>query len=221
MAGRGQANSERTKSRTGLSRNAFIITSEFYKKEGNGRSIVLFCNPSSVSWSIPIRGAIQKTHSGEVYHTWKVKNRKTYYDYPTLNFTFQTGNMMPVQVKDTPGNDQSTVIVSEGANNFYDFLEFVDQDRLFEDRGSMRTNYQQITYYSQTFTGMVLRGFFTPEGITFEDSAEDPFNKTWSAPFIVYDTSPKFYSASGLRSLFSQIGFQQDKNQGATSNISF
>lgn len=194
-------------SRNGVPRTPFIMTTKLWRKTNN--YLTWFCNPSDCSWKIPLRGAEQLTKTGRVTHNWFDPVRKTFYDEPEITFSFQSGNIFPVFAP--PPNDAGTKpVISEGLNNFYVFIEMVQQARQLDD-GS--TNTVIIWYNSMIFPNLVLEGMFKPEGISFNDSAESPHQVTnWSATFTVYKTVPSFFSASELIDTFNRVGFIRSKS---------
>ena len=52
-------------------------------------AIVWYANPKSVDWTINQRGSEAKTKSGTVLHIWRDRLRRTDFDDPKINITFQ------------------------------------------------------------------------------------------------------------------------------------
>lgn len=78
---------------TNALRSPMVVTTRKWIR--NNKYIVLWVNPSEMSWNMPRRETVTKTAAGAVRNTWRNRFRGTYYDEPMLNITFQTGNIMP------------------------------------------------------------------------------------------------------------------------------
>lgn len=103
------------------------------------------------------------------------------------------------------GPEDERVTVPPGLDNFYEFLQLVDEQKILE---SGDINYCYIIYNSRIFPNMTLAGLFTPEGASWTDSAGDPNQVNgWSATFTVYDSYPRLNDKSGLVRLFEDAGW--------------
>jgi len=156
------------------------------------RAIKFRVNPSDVSWSMTQRSQEQKTKAGTVLHVWNDRDRQSYFDEPVITLNLQTGNILPVRnIVDSP-----IPPVPEGLCNFYEFMSLVDEVKVLEDG---RANLVYIDYNSLIFPRIRLWGFFTPNGISFSDKANDPAQVTaWTASFTVYKSYPKLGRAISL-----------------------
>lgn len=179
----------------------FIITTE--SMAADGRYLVFWSSPSNTQWSFPMRGAEQQTRSGTVYHSWRNGSRDSFFDEPSISFTFQAGNIMPVRVREgslsEPGSPNvkppETVSLPGGLLDFYEFFEILNQPKILSDG---RPNFVFISYHSLVFPEIFLRGFFTPEGLSFTDDSQNPANLTWTATFKVRSTEPPFWDSAQL-----------------------
>lgn len=180
-------------------RSPWILSTKWWLRQGI--YISLYVNPLEASWSMPRRETMVKTKAGTVRNVWRNRYRKSSYDEFTINFTFQAGNIMPGQPygefedKDTRLANPS---VPNGLNNFYSFLEMIDQPALL----GTEENRHIIYYRSRTFPRLYMEGFFAPEPITFSDSATNGNTIQWSHSFIVYKTSPKINKSSDMARVY-------------------
>jgi hypothetical protein len=78
---------------------------------------------------------------------------------------------------------------SNGIVNFYDFMKLVDAPKI-TTFGEL--NWVYIHYKSNLFPDLVLKGMFDSKGVHFTDSSQSPNQvMSWTADFIVYDSSPR------------------------------
>lgn len=176
-----------------------IITTE--NLAAQDRYLVFWSGPSNTQWSFPMRAAQQQTRSGTVLHTWRNSSRQTFFDEPTVTFTFQAGNIMPVRVaQGTPAEGGSKVIseaisLPPGLLDFYDFFEILNQPKILSDG---RPNFVFIAYHSLVYPEIFMRGFFNPEGLQFTEDSQNPANLSWSAGFKIRSTEPPFWNSHQL-----------------------
>lgn len=164
-------------------------------------------NPSECSWQVPLRSAITKTHGGAVHHEIQQLDRFTLssftrFDLPVLNISFQAGIITAGGYNDI-GNGDLPNITPHGITNFYDFLSLLDQPNLTPDG---QPNYVNINYVSPVHGARViwLRGFFSDDGVSWTESAENPNTITnWGASFLVCSSSPPL---NQLRQAFQAVG---------------
>lgn len=151
----------------------------------NGSSFVWKCNPSDVSWSIAQRSTHVKNMLGTVLHVWPDSGRGTFYDEYILSMRFQSGSIIPLT-----NNKGSTYSINPGLDNFYQFLQLVDAPKL---TATGLINLVKINYTSNIFGEITLSGMFDSKGISFSDDSSSPNQiNSWTADFIVYDTTPRF-----------------------------
>jgi hypothetical protein len=182
------------KNSLGFIRVPFAMTCNTWEKRGE--YLLWSTNPGSVTWNLSQRVSEQKNRMGTVQHVWKDNYRDTYFDEPVLDISFQSGSLYPVR------NVNGEFEISSGLSNFYKFLQLVDEDKL-DDYG--RANMVHIMYTSGIFPSMTLSGTFTSEGLSWTDTADDPFNiSDWRARFIVKSTSPKI-NRKGYSQLISSF----------------
>lgn len=173
-----------------------IITTEALALQG--RYLIFWSGPSNTQWTFPMRGAQQQTRSGTIYHSWKDGSRKTYFDEPSVSFTFQAGNIMPVRTTSIDKNSPADVIgLPPGLLDFYDFFEILDQPKILSDG---RPNFVLIAYHSLIYPEIFMRGFFNPEGLQFSEDAQNPANLTWTSTFKIRSTEPNFWNKEQLLS---------------------
>ncbi len=163
--------------------------------DGSPRRAIKFrINPSDVSWSMAQRSQEQKTKAGTVLHVWNDRDRQSYFDEPVITLNLQTGNILPVQSIVEPGFSPPSV--PEGLCNFYEFMALVDEVKVLDDG---RANLVYIDYNSLVFPRIRLWGFFTPNGISFSDRADNHAQvNDWTASFTVYKSQPKLGRAISL-----------------------
>jgi len=177
-----------------------IITTESLAVQG--RYILFWSGPSNTQWNFPMRAAQQQTRSGTITHVWRNGSRSTFFDEPTVSFTFQAGNIMPVRIgqevlQKSNGNvtSQQAVSLPPGLLDFYDFFDILNQPKILRDG---RPNFVFIAYHSLVYPEIFMRGFFTPEGLSFSEDASNPATLSWNATFKIRSTEPPFYSAQRL-----------------------
>ena len=176
----------------------FIITTESFAREG--RYIIFWAGPSSVSWNFPMRTSQQQTRSGTILHTWRSSKRGTLFAEPEVTCSFQAGTIMPVRLrrKETEGGltiAGEIAALPQGLFDFYEFFDLMDEKKILPDG---RPNFVMINYHSLVYPDLFMRGLFTPNGITFTDNSSDPSNLTWNATFKVRSTAPQFNRSSQL-----------------------
>ena len=95
--------------------------------------------------------------------------------------------------------------VPPGLDNFYEFLALVDEQKIL-DNGDV--NYCYIIYNSRMFPNITLAGLFTPDGVTWTDTSDDPNQvNAWTANFTIYDSYPRIHDPETLRNFFRFEGF--------------
>lgn len=100
--------------------------------------------------------------------------------------------------------------VPPGLGNFYEFLSLVDEQKIL-DGGDI--NFVYIIYNSRVFPSITLAGLFTPEGVSWTDSSDDPNQvNSWTANFTVYDSFPKLHDLNALTRFFQTAGFGRVSN---------
>lgn len=181
-----------------------IITTESFAQQG--RYILFWSGAENTQWSFPMRAAQQQTRSGTILHMWRDNSRSTFFDEPQVTFTFQSGNILPVRLREQGQIDTAaggvpvfmeTVTLPPGLLDFYDFFDLLNEEKILSDG---RPNFVYIVYHSLVFPEIFLRGFFTPEGFSFTDSSQDPASITWTATFKIRSTEPPFYRGRALMS---------------------
>lgn len=190
-------------------RRGFILTSDLWMLED--KALVLHAGPAEVQWTIPMRASSEDIKGGRAHYAQSREtygSSKTYFNLPTVQFTFQTGNILPIAV------DNTVAETPYGLQDFYYFMQLVNQDPLIPEvesaRGSDREgshNYIWVFYTSLQFPQLVLRGYIEPEGLSWTDSAEAPNSFTWSAGMAVYSSTPEFWEADDLLSAYADFDF--------------
>lgn len=166
-------------------------------KFANGQSYMSWwVNPNECQWKMATRTTVEKIAGGVVHHEWPQTGMGTNasftgsrFDQPTVSFAFQSGII-------TEGGYGDVSLLGTGPNpglgNFFDFLDLLDRPDVLPD-GS--PNYINILYSTPLFgkRGIYLQGFFSEEGVSWTDSAENPNQiMSWGATFIVYNSQPSF-----------------------------
>jgi len=182
-----------------------VITTEAFASQG--RYIVFWSGPSNTSWKFELRAATEQTKSGTILHYWRDRSRAAFFDEPSVTFTFQTGNIMPVRFRDV-ANKSESIFLPPGLLDYYDFFDLLNQPKILPDG---RPNFVFIAYHSLLYPEILLRGFFTPSGLSITESAENPAGLSWSSTFKVRSTEPPFWSSAQLISSWNSAS-------GATSS---
>lgn len=174
-------------------------------------SFSLWINPSECSWRVPLRVSIEQIQGGAVHHEWDSTGiggqQPKKLDQATINFTFQSGNLIPRGHMDVSSFDVSTgapgldqPMLPAGLGNFYDFINLLNQPNLTSDG---LPNYVVIDYISMIFPSMRLKGFFSQEGVQWNDSSDNPLGITsWGATFVVFESSPELFDRGALTSVY-------------------
>lgn len=167
----------------GYKRVPFTMTCSSWQKRAEPKYIVWKVNPGDTAWTLGQRSSEQKTRMGTVLHVWKDNIRGTYYDEPILDINFQSGSIMPVR-----SENGQVYRINTGLKNFYEFLSLVDEQKINADGTA---NMIHITYSSNIFPVMVLSGLFSPEGTSWNDTSQEPYDVSgWRARFTVRKTYP-------------------------------
>jgi hypothetical protein len=172
-------------------RVGFVLTSDLWRQED--RALVLHAGPASASWSLALRAQneenkagharyAQARHAGHGNHD---DPSLTYFDLPKVQFQFQAGNILPIP------EFQNEVSLAYGLQDFYKFFELLNQPPLIPaGQYEGKHNYTWVFYTSLHFPQVTLKGYFDPEGLTWEDNAEAPTTLTWNASFLAHEMSP-------------------------------
>jgi hypothetical protein len=170
-----------------------------------GEYIKCFINPSDTAWNITRRETFTKTGSGFVRNTWRNKHRDTYFDNYTINFTFQTGNLMPsaANLIDLSSPEKLLLLAKSpglppGLDNFYKFLSLIDQTSL----NGTGANYHVIVHHTRLFPQVWIEGFFDPQGPNWAESSESGNSARWNCPFMVHRTVPKLSNYQLMRAVY-------------------
>lgn len=160
-----------------------------------GRHLLFWAGPKTVQWKFQQRGSMQQTRGGHIAHYWKDAARNTFFDNPSIDFTFQTGSLLPLFGSQRDNFDGSRKL-PPGLVDYYDFFGILDESKVL---ATGRPNYVIITYQSLLYPNIVLRGFFEPEvAMTVSEDASRPASITWNATFRLKDSTPKFYNSQDL-----------------------
>jgi hypothetical protein len=190
-------------------RKAFILTSDLWQRDGvdstskkrEPAALLLHAGPSEAQWSVAIRASTEDTKGGRAHYMQSRPlggPRQTYFNLPTVTFTFQTGNILPIpleSVKQTSDTGQVVpvkgVAVPYGLQDFYYFMQLINQPPIMPSgQNEGKHNYLWVYYSSLQFPNIVLKGFIEPEGVSWSDTADAPNSFTWSATMAVYESSP-------------------------------
>lgn len=191
--------------------------------------IWFWVNPSECSWRTPLRTSIDQVQGGAMHYEWgqigSPYEQSQYYkfDQTTIAFTFQSGNIIPnsdvdiATAKDhglgqhnafnRPSDDAPFLNkrVPAGLGNFYDFLELLNEPNILAN-GS--PNFVVIEYVSMIFPSVTLYGFFSQEGVSWSDSADNPLGvASWAANFIVCYSYPALWNKKVFNSLYLENMF--------------
>jgi len=164
--------------------------------------IECWANPAATSWTAPRREAIQKVRSGSVRYSWRKRARdgskkksETYYDEIPVQFTFQTGNIYTNPAGSFGGE------VPPGLDDFYLFLRLLNMPKLMD---SGRENWHIVVHTSPIFPNITLKGWFTPDGVSWAETAEGGFGLQWNATLEVHYATPSLWALDELRAKFAE-----------------
>lgn len=180
-------------------RKSFILTSDLWQRES--KALLLHAGPSEVQWSVAIRASTEDTKGGRAHYMQSrplEEGRQTYFNLPTVSFTFQTGNILPIPLESVAlASDTNQVVpvkgvaVPYGLQDFYYFMQLINQPPIMPSGlNEGKHNYLWVYYSSLQFPNIVLKGFIEPEGISWSDTADAPNSFTWSASMAVYESVP-------------------------------
>jgi hypothetical protein len=175
-----------------------IITTDQQVTLGDrGKYILFWSGPQNTTWTFQQRGVTQQTRTGYIAHYWLDNKRTTFFDDPSVSFTFQTGNIMPVREAVRADGTASLIFLPPGLLDYYDFFSLLDEPKILS---SGRPNFVNIVYHSLLYPTILLRGFFEPESpITVTEDAQKPASVTWAATFRVSQSNPPLHDGSKLR----------------------
>lgn len=179
-----------------------IITTDFRVSTSTGSNsqpskttrdhLVFWSSPKNTVWEFNQRGTIQQTRAGHIAHFWRDDKRSTFFDNPSITFTFQTGNIQPLSIESRLLN-----ILPPGLLDYYEFFSLLDEQKILSDG---RPNYVNIVYNSLLYPNILLRGFFDPQFmISVQEDSTKPAQVTWSAKFILKESTPSFNDATKLQ----------------------
>lgn len=176
-----------------------VIVDDFGRPRNPFQAIILHINPSEAQFGQGIRGAESKNKSGTVLYTWRDPKRKTFFDEPTVTLTFHTGNMLPFTymggVSNPSSADWAQKPIPRGLANYYRFMEILDDRKILPDG---RPNFVYITHSSRLYPKLTLVGFFTPEGVQIQETAQEPNQISWSATLNCRFTYPHLSDSRSL-----------------------
>lgn len=179
-----------------------IATQQWWADEQD-KIIWTWVNPKSMTWGMPLRGAVQKTKGGEVRFLWPrrhAKNKKKiYFDTFPVNIVFQSGNILTAIAQSTNLAGEHAGDVPPGLDDFYHFLELMNEPPLLDDGSD---NWHVISYNSPVFPSITLKGWFDPQSLSMAEEAEGVYGVQWSATMFVHTTTPPVWNATELRRMF-------------------
>lgn len=172
-----------------------IMTTDYQVSRGvEGKHILFWSGPANTSWTFAQRGTMQQSRTGTIAHYWRDGRRSTFFDEPSVTFTFQTGNIMPVRVSSEP-ND--LIFLPPGLVDYYDFFTMIDEEKILSDG---RPNLINIVYHSMLYPTVLLRGFFDPSSpLTITESANTPNQVTWEGTFRIKTSDPPLHNSEKLK----------------------
>lgn len=187
-------------------RFGFQITSDLWVKDG--LLLQLHAGPSEASWTLPLRASEEEVQSGHARYAQARKARQgdvAYFDTPTISFTFQSGNIIPLPQTTVESMKKKTPY---GLEDFYFFLQLVNQPPLIPsgpDEG--KHNYTWVRYTSLMFPSLLLKGYFAPDGVSFSDAADSPAGFQWTASFKVHEMSTDIWKGAQMVMDYSDFEF--------------
>jgi len=185
-----------------------IATQEQINSKGADHLLNFWVNPSECQWRVGTRTFIEPIAGGAIHHEWPSVplgiQSAGKFDQPVVNLSFQSGLIKPYGYQNIASED-AVKNIPPGLANFYDFLDILAAPNLLADGNP---NYVNIFYNSLMFPHMWLQGFFTPDGVQWTETAENPnMIQNWGASFIVFQSTPAL-TTSRLRDVFRRQGFR-------------
>lgn len=188
-------------------RVAFVLTSDLWSLQN--RALALHAGPMAADWSLALRAADEENKAGHARYA-QARNSHghgtqggedlTWFDFPRVSFQFQAGNMIPIQTF------QNEVNLPFGLQDFYLFLDLLNQPPILpEGVNEGKHNYTWVFYTSLQFPQITLRGYFEPEGVSWNDSADAPTLLNWNASFIVHEMSPNLWDTDELFNAYKEF----------------
>lgn len=140
-------------------------------------------NPNSIDWNFQGRGSANSGAKGRLINRFRANRNMGYFDMD-VSFQMQSGNML------TPDGS-----AAKGHITLFSILELMNEDVIFE--GGL--NYQTLKFNTHTFGYMEAKGFLAIEnGLTINESAEDPFRRQYTLVFQIFQTIPTITSKDQL-----------------------
>lgn len=167
-------------------------------------AIYFWVNPAQCQWRVATRTHIEKIQGGVVHHEFASMGIghqvPQVIDQPVINFSFQSGLISPNGTNDGNNFDDIEDSVPQGLGNFYDFVELLNQPNVTS--GGF-PNYVLIDYVSLMFPSLHLEGFFTEEGVQWDDSSDNPNHiGNWGASFMVFASQPDITQSEDLKNIW-------------------
>lgn len=190
----------------GRERVGFILTSDLWIEQNT--VLALHAGPSSANWSLALRAAEEENQSGHARYAMARKvgigaKNTVYFDVPRIDFTFQTGNILPIPFVEGPGGK-----MPHGLEDFYYFKSLLNQPPLIPSGSNEgKHNFTWVFYRSLMYPDMTLKGYFDPQGIAWADSTDSPAGFTWTATFIAHETDPALWDPDELASKYANFDF--------------
>jgi hypothetical protein len=190
-------------------RIGFVLTSDLWRQKN--QALALHAGPNAVDWSLALRAADEEMKAGHARYaqartlgTHGGGDSQTWFDFPKVSFQFQAGNTIPIQTF------QNEVKLPFGLEDFYNFFDLLNQPPILPTGGEDGSkegahNYVWVFYTSLQFPQVVLKGYFEPEGVSWNDDADSPTTLNWTASFIVHEMSPNLWDTSELVGAYKEF----------------
>ena len=159
------------------------------------RVVSCWINPSQITRNVSQRGSLQNVQGGVVRYRWRNRHRDTFYDDPSFEYTFNSGNILP-QRRDS----RATIMVPPGLDNFYLFKDLLDEPNKTEDG---KENFGIIYSATPAYPSLMVTGYFKPDAVSdVSESADNPWGVSWTAGFVVVNSTPSFFDVEQLRQAY-------------------
>ncbi len=186
-------------------RIGFVLTTDMWRLEG--KALALHAGPASADWSLALRAAEEETKAGRARYAQARQFTRashdqgsTFFDFPRVNFQFQGGNILPIQ------GFSNEVVRPPGLEDFYLFFELLNQPPLLPSgQYEGAHNFVWIFYTSLMFPQVTLKGYFDPNGLSWEDTADEPTMLRWTSEFLVYEMTPNLWDTDELYTAYSNF----------------
>jgi hypothetical protein len=183
--------------RVGEQTPGFVITTTMWIREENAKYLQFHAGPNRARWRLENRGSDEEIKDGMARYVQSrrsgtASNGITYMSVPEVEFSFQSGNILPLAGEADP--------LPYGLSDFYQFLGILNQPPFVPGTGER--NLVWVYYNSLQLPEILLQGYFDAKGINWTDDASDPAQVSWEARFYIYEMTPTLWDAEAMQAKY-------------------